>query len=68
MIEQHPSPFDQLKSEVNLLMQEMEAGYSNACKMSIKDSYRSFRELDYPEETWEALAQEMKAERWPTQD
>lgn len=57
-----------LTMKINNLEKDIEEAYTNASKMELYTSYNAFKSLDYNEQTWANLVQEMKIERWPSQE
>jgi hypothetical protein len=62
------SPLSKLVENVNGLTRQIEEAYTNASKMDLYETYKAFKALDYNEQTWAKLGQQMKVERWPSQE
>jgi len=62
------SPLSKLNKKVEDLTRQIEEAYMNASKMDLYETYKAFKALDYKEQTWAKLGQQMKVERWPSQE
>ena len=62
------SPLLKLEKEIRSLTIKIEKAYSKASRIDLDQSYKAFKKLNYPEEVWHTLGQQIKAEQWPPQE